>query len=37
MVLKVKNLLKRQDTSKIMINLKSKFYEDKEIQDIMKK
>ena len=37
MVIKIKNLLKRQDTSKIMINLKNIFYVDKEMRDIKKK
>ena len=30
------NTSKRQDTSKITTNLKNIFYEDKEMQDIMK-
>ena len=29
--------MKKQDTSKIMTNLKNTFYEDKEMRDIMKK
>ena len=36
MVVKVKDTLKRLGISKITTNLKNIFYEDKEIQDIMK-
>ena len=37
MDVKIKNPLKRLDTSKIMINLRNTFYVEKEMQDIMKK
>ena len=37
MVVKIKEFLKRQDTSTIMTNLKSLYYEERETRDIMKK
>ena len=37
MVVKVKNFSKKLDKSKITTNLRSLYYEDKEMQDIMKK
>ena len=37
MVVKVKEYFEKKDTSKLTTNLKSTFYEDKEMQDFMKK
>ena len=37
MVVKVKESFEKLDTSKTMINLRNTFYEEKEMQDIMKK